>query len=87
MLQETAHLSDLGWTEDKQATLNTLVQRYSAQGASGAGRVHRWRLECVSLVLGDKEDRNDLAGQTYDQWPLGTWVDSPIFRYLRGKFL
>jgi hypothetical protein len=67
MPQETVHLSDLWWTEDEQAKLKTLVHRYTAQGASGAGGVQRWWLECVSLVLGDTEDLNDLSGQTYDQ--------------------
>ena len=38
--------------ERLQAALKTLVDRYTA---SGAWRVHRWRLACFSLVLGDTE--------------------------------
>ena len=63
------------------------MERYTSRGASGAWRVHRWRPACVSLVLGDTEDRNDTSGQWYDEWPLDTWVDSPIFRWLRETFL
>jgi len=85
--KENAHLVDLEWTEEEQAKLKTLVERYTSQGASGAWRVHRWRLACFSLVLGDTEDRNDISGQWYNEWPLDTWVDSPIFRWLRDTFL
>jgi hypothetical protein len=85
--KENAHLVDLEWTEDEQAKLKTLVERYTSRGASGAWRVHRWRLACFSLVLGDTEDRNDVSGQWYNEWPLDTWVDSPIFRWLRDTFL
>jgi len=85
--KEIAHLVDLQWTEDEQAKLKTLVERFTSRGTSGAWRVHRWRLACFSLVLGDTEDRNDVSGQWYDKWPLDTWVDSPIFRWLRDTFL
>jgi hypothetical protein len=34
------HIVNLEWTEDKQAQLKTLVERYISQGASGVGRVH-----------------------------------------------
>jgi len=84
---KNVHLIDLEWTEDEQAKLNTLVERYTLRGASGAWRVHRWPLACFSLVLGDTEDRNDVSGQWYDEWPPNTWVDSPIFRWLRETFL
>jgi len=84
---ENAHLVDLKWTEDEQGKLKTLVERYTSQGASEAWRVHRWCLACFSLVLGDTEDRNDVSGQWYNEWPLDTWVDSPIFRWLRDTFL
>jgi len=77
--QENAHLIDPDWTEEEQAHLETLVVRYTLRGASGALRVHRWLLACVSLGLGDTEDRNDVPGQYQDQWPRDTWVDSPIF--------
>jgi len=85
--KENAHLVDLEWTEEEQAKLKTLVERYTSRGASGAWRVHRWHLACFSLVLGDTEDRNDVSGQWYNEWPLDTWVDSPIFRWLRDTFL
>jgi len=85
--KENAHLLDLEWTEDEQAKLKTVVERYTSWGASGAWRVHRWRLACFLLVLGDTEDRNDISGQWYDEWPLDTWVDSLIFQWLRETFL
>jgi len=85
--KEHAHLVDLEWTEDKQGKPKTLVERYTSRGASGRWRVHRWRLACFSLVLGDSEDRNDVSGQWYNEWPLDTWVDSPIFRWLRDTVL
>jgi hypothetical protein len=85
--KENAHLVDLEWTEDKQAKLKTLVERFTSRGTSRAWRVHRWRLACFSLLLGDTEDRNNVSGQWYDKWPLDTWVDSPIFRWLRDTFL
>jgi len=85
--KENAHFVDPERTEDEQAKLKTLVERYTSRGASGVWRVHRWRLACFSLVLGDIEDQNDVSGQWHDEWPLDTWVDSPIFRWLRDTFL
>jgi len=85
--KENAHLVDLEWTEDEQAELKTLIDRYTSRGASGAWRVHRWSVGCFSFVLGDTEDRNDVSGQWYTEWPLDTWVNSPIFRWLRETFL
>jgi len=85
--RENAHLIGLEWTEDEQAILKTLVERYTSRGASGAWRVHRWRLACFSLVLGETEDRNVISGQLDDEWPLDTLVDSPIFGSLRETFL
>jgi len=38
-------------------------------------------------VLGHTENRNDMAGQWFNEWPLDTWVDSPNFFRLREKFL
>jgi hypothetical protein len=84
---ENAHLIDLKWTEEEQVHLKTMVERYTSWGASGAWRVHRWRLACFSLVLGDTEDRNDVSGQWHIKWPLDTWVESPIFQWLRETFL
>jgi len=65
----------------------TLVERYTLRDASGAWRVHRWRLACFTLVLGGTEDRNDVSGKWHNEWPLDTWVESPIFRWLRETFL
>jgi len=45
--KENAHLVDLEWTEDEQAILKTLVERYTLRGASGVWRVHRWRPACL----------------------------------------
>jgi len=44
--KENAHLVDLECTEDKQAKLMMVVERYTSRGASGAWRVHRWWLAC-----------------------------------------
>jgi len=85
--KENAELIDLEWTEEEQAHLKTLVERYTLRGASGAWRVHTWRLACFSLVLRDTEDCNDVSGQWHHEWPLDTWVESPIFRWLRETFL
>jgi len=85
--KENAHLVDVEWTEEEQAQLKTLVERYTSQGASAVWRVHSWRLACFSLVFGDTEDRNDVSGQWYTEWSLDTWVDSPIFRWLTDTFL
>jgi hypothetical protein len=38
--KENAHLVDLEWTEEAQAKLKSLVERYTSQGASGGWRVH-----------------------------------------------
>jgi len=73
-----AHLVDSEWSEEEQAKLKMLVERYTSQGASGAWRAHRWQQACVSLVLGDTEDRNDVPRPWYNEWPLDTWLDSPI---------
>jgi hypothetical protein len=40
-----------------------------------------------SLVLGVKEDRNDVSGQWFGEWALDTGVDSPIFQWLRETLL
>jgi hypothetical protein len=37
---ENAHLVDLEWTEEQQAELKSLVERYTSRGASGAWRVN-----------------------------------------------
>jgi hypothetical protein len=68
--KENAHLVDLECTEQEQAKLKTLVERYPSRGASGAWRVRRWRLPCCSFLLGDTEDRNDVSGGSYNEWPL-----------------
>ena len=84
---ENPHLVHLEWTEEEQAKLKTLVERYTSQGISGAWRIHRWRLAWFSLVLGDTVDWNHVSGQWYNEWPLDTWVDTLIFRWLRDTSL
>jgi len=74
-----AHRVDLESTEEQQAHLKTLLERYTSWGACGAWRVHRCRQGCVSLVLGDSENRNDASGQWHDEWPLDTWVETLMF--------
>jgi hypothetical protein len=65
LVQRNTHLVDLKWTEEEQATLKTLVERYTSQGASGVWRVHRWRLACFSLVLEDNMNRNEVSVKWY----------------------
>jgi hypothetical protein len=33
------------------------------------------------------EEQNHVSGQCYHEWPLDTWVDSPIFLWLRDTLL
>jgi len=85
--KDNAHPVDHKRTEEEQATLKTLVDRYISQRASGVWRVRRWPLAWFSLALGDTEARNDILGQWYNEWPLDTSEDSPIFWSLRDTFL
>ena len=86
--KENAPLIDLDWTEDEQSnTLKALVESYTSHGGTGACRVHRWRLACLSLVLGAREDHNNMSRKWYSEWPLDTLVDTPVFRWLRETFL
>jgi len=78
--KENAHLVDFQWTEDEQAQLKTLVERYTSWGESGAWRVPRWYLVYFSFILGDTEGQNEVSGQWYNELPLDTCVDSLIFR-------
>jgi hypothetical protein len=39
------------------------------------------------LLLGDTEDRNDVSGQWFNEWPLDTLVDSLIVRWVRDTSL
>jgi len=87
ILKENACLIDRVWTEHKQAKLKALVERYTSHGASGAWRVHQLVHACFWLVLGDTDDHNDVSGQWYNEWPLDSWVDSPVFALLRERFL
>jgi len=87
ILKENAHHVDREWTEDVQAKLQTLVERCTSCGASGAWRVHRWWLPCSSLVLGVNVDQVHVSGQWYDELPLNTWVDCPMFWSLREILL
>ena len=87
ILKQNAHLVELELTENKQAKLKTLVERYTSRGAAGAWRVQTCRLVCCSFVLGDTEDRKEVSGQWYDKRPLDTWVDSLIFQWLSVTFL
>jgi len=87
IMKENVHHVDFEWTEEEQAKLKILVEKYTSQGGSGASRVHSWWLAYFSVVLEDTENWNAISGQWYDEWPLDTWVDSPIFRWLRDTFL
>jgi len=79
ILNKNAHLIDRESTDVKQAKLKALVEKYTSRSASGKWRVHRRRRACFSLGLGDTVDRSDVSGQWYDEWPLDTWVDWPVF--------
>ena len=85
--KENAHCVDLEWNEDEQAKHKTRVERYTSRGGSGAWMVPTSYLACFLFVVGDTEDQNDVSGQWYNEWPLDTLVDSPIFRWLRDRFL
>ena len=63
------------------------METYTSWGVSGVWRVYGWLLACFSLVLGDTEHHNDISGQWHNEWPLDTWVESPIFYLLRETFL
>ncbi|KAF8249294.1 hypothetical protein K440DRAFT_216995 [Wilcoxina mikolae CBS 423.85] len=82
--KDNAHLINLQWTTEEQAKLQQLVDHYESQGEGGTWRVHQWRLACFSLVLGDTEDKYP-GGDWREAWPLETWVQSPIFRWLRAR--
>jgi len=75
-----AYMVDLTSTEDDQAKLKALVERYTSRGSLGAWRVPRWRLTCLSLVLGNMEDRHNMSGQRYDESAIDSCVDLLIFR-------
>jgi len=78
---------DVEWTDNDPAIQKTLVDRFTRQGATGAWRVKRCLLACFSLVLRDMEDRNNISGKWNNEWPLDSWVDSPISQWLREPFL
>jgi hypothetical protein len=59
---ENPQLIDLVLTEDGQAKLKTLMERYTLQAASGAQRVHRWWLARFTLALEDTKDCNEDSG-------------------------
>jgi hypothetical protein len=42
MPKENAHLVHLEWTENEQAKLKAMEERYTSRGSSGTWRVHRW---------------------------------------------
>jgi len=56
--KENVLLIDLEWTNDKQAKLKALAERYTSQHASGGWRVLQWWLARFSVVLGHPEDCN-----------------------------
>jgi len=84
---KNAHLIDVECTEEGQAHLQTLMERYTVRGASGALRVYRWRLPCFTLVLRVTEHCNNVSGQWHNEWPLDTSVELLIFRWLRDTVL
>ena len=87
IMNENTQLDNPEYSEDMQAQLETILNRYTSQGASGAWRVHGSRLACFPVVLGETEDRNDVSAQWYDECILNTWVDSLIMGWLRERIL
>jgi len=39
------------------------------------------------IGIGRHRGSDDVSGQWDNEWPLDTWVDSPIFRWLRDTLL
>jgi len=85
--KENTHLIDLKSTKEVHQKLQTMVERYISQGASGAWRVHRWQPAYFAVVLGDTEDSNNVSRHCYDGWPIDSWVDCPIVWWVRETFL
>jgi len=85
--KENVHLIDLEWTEDEQAKLQALGERYSSRCASEAWRVHWLQLACFSVVLGDTEDCNNVSRHWYGEWALDTSVDLPLVGWQREALL
>jgi len=85
--KHNGHLIDLKWTEDEQAEVKAPLERYTSHGTSGACKVHRWRAASFSSVLGDRLDCNNVSTQQNEEWTHNTWLDLPIFRWLRETFL
>jgi hypothetical protein len=49
--------------------------------------VHRWRLACFSLVLGDTEDKN-VRGECIQSWSeIDDLSEPPLLRWLREDFI
>jgi hypothetical protein len=78
--KQNAHLGDRKWNENEPGKLRTIVEKYTSQGASGAGRVYRLRLPYFTFLLGDTAKWNNVSRRWCDDWPLNTWVDSAMFQ-------
>ena len=78
ILKHTARLANLEWTEEEQAKLQTLVERYTLESRSGAWRVHRWQQASFPVVFGDMGNGNKDSGQYFNEWSLDCLVESPI---------
>jgi hypothetical protein len=63
ILMGNPHIVDFEWAAEEQSILMTIMETSTSRGASGAWRVHSWRLEYISLVSGNTKDRNDVSGQ------------------------
>jgi hypothetical protein len=49
--------------------------------------VQRWQLACISLVLGETEEWNDVYRQWCNKLPFNTWVDSLRYTCLAEPLL
>jgi len=87
ILKENANLVDLEWTEEEQDPLKPPVERYTAQGPSGAWTVHSLQLGRFSFSLGDHKDHNNVRGQSHNSLAPGASVDCSIFQWLSNTFL
>jgi hypothetical protein len=78
---------NLTWTMAEQQTLEQLVNQYKFQCEGGAYRVHRWRLACLSLVLGNTENKN-VTGEWIQSWSeINDFSEPQSFRWLREDFI
>jgi hypothetical protein len=87
---EDFHPVALEWSQEEQKQLNDVATRLKRQKHEGehgiAWRIHRWQLACFSLPLEQEGDRF-ADGSWKEEWDASSFVEGPIFRWLRESFL